>query len=558
MQQPWLEHDPQGVPAQVRTDLYASLPALLDECFRRYRDRPAFRFMGRSLSFDAVDARSRAFAAWLQSRGLVRGDRLAIMLPNLPQYPVAVAGALRAGLVVVNVNPQYTGRELEQQLKDAGAKLIVILDEHAAALQQARPALAPLQVVLTSIGDMLGFVKGAIVNQRRRRKRGAALPRHRLDGAVRFNDALAQGRRMTWTAPPLGPDDLAVLQYTGGTTGAARGAVLLHRNVVANLLQNEMWCRPALRRLAPDEQWQAVCALPLHQSFGFGVGMLLGLHMGACSLLIADADDTGAMLEQLARHRVHSLPAVGTVYQNLLRHPDFHRVDWSELRLSVGGGMAVRPATARQWLEHTGCPISACYGLSEAGPSVSCSPFGGVDNSGNVGLPLPGTELMLLDDDGSEVPTGSAGEIAIRGPQVMAGYWQRPDETARVMAPGGFMRSGDVGVIDERGHLRIVDRKKDMIQVGGFKVYPNEIEDVITQMPGVSEAAAIGIDDGDDGEIVKLVVVREDLEIGEADVRAFCAANLAGYKRPRIVEFRAELPKTAVGKILRRALRDAV
>ncbi|MDP3086565.1 MAG: long-chain-fatty-acid--CoA ligase [Rubrivivax sp.] len=551
----WLKQYPAGVPAQVDTSRYASLVALLDESLRQYRKLPAFLFMGRSISYAEVDDMSRAFAAYLQSLGLARGDRVAVMMPNVPQYPVAVAGILRAGCVVVNVNPLYTPRELEHQLKDSGAKAIVILENFAATLQKVKAAVPIQHVVLAAMGDLLGWVKGAIVNHVVRNVK-AMVPAFEMPGAMRFKDALALGARKTYTEPKLGADDIAVLQYTGGTTGVSKGAVLLHRNLVANLLQAQAWYQPALKKIPPGEQIVTVCALPLYHIFGFNTNMMLGLHMGGCSLLIANPRDLPAMLKTLSTQRFHSLPAVNTLFAALANHPDADKVDWSHLKISVGGGMAVQSATARLWLEKTGCPIVEGYGLSETSPSVTCNPIDGTAYSGNIGLPMPGTELALLDDDGNEVPMGTPGEIAIRGPQVMAGYWQRPDETARVMTADGFMRTGDVGTVDQRGYFKIVDRKKDMILVSGFNVYPNEVEDVITQMPGVLECGAVGVPDAKAGEAVKVVVVRRDPALGEADIRAFCEANLTGYKRPKVIEFRSELPKTAVGKILRRELRD--
>jgi long-chain acyl-CoA synthetase len=478
------------------------------------------------------------------------------MLPNVPQYPVAVSAILRAGYVVVNVNPLYTPRELEHQLKDSGAKAIVVLENFAATLAQVIDAVPTKHVVLAAMGDTLGFVKGRLVNHVVRKVR-KLVPEFSLPGAVRFNEAVAQGRRKTYTPPRIGPDDIAVLQYTGGTTGVSKGAVLLHRNLVANLLQAEAWNQPALKKIPPGEQIVTVCALPLYHIFGFNINMMLGMRMGGCNLLIANPRDIPAMLKELSQQRFHSLPAVNTLFNALANHPDFDKVDWSALKLSVGGGMAVQQATARLWLEKTGCPICEGYGLSETSPSATCNPVDATAYSGNIGLPLPNTELTLLDDDGREVPIGTPGEIAIRGPQVMAGYWQRPDETAKVMTADGFFRSGDIGVVDERGYFRIVDRKKDMILVSGFNVYPNEVEDVMTQMPGVLECAAVGIADAKAGEAVKLVIVRKDPSVDEAGVRAYCEANLTGYKRPKVVEFRTELPKTPVGKILRRELRDA-
>lgn len=558
MEKIWLKQYPAGVPAEVRADLYSSLVALLEDSFQQYRERPACRCMGRDMSYGQLDDLSRALAAWLQGRGLVRGDRVAVMLPNLPQYLVAVAGILRAGLVVVNVNPLHTARELECQLKDAGAKAIVVIEEATAALQPVLERLPVPHVLVTGLGDMLGPLKGRLVNHLARRQRKRAPPAQ-LPGATRLGDALARGRRLSMRPVAVGPDDIALLQYTGGTTGPSKGAVLLHRNLVANLLQSRAWYQPALARIPAGEQPVTVCVLPLHHIYGFNVVLLLGLHTGGCSLLIPNPRDTAALLKTLARQRFHSFPAVDTVFATLLQHPDFDRVDWSHLRLSVGGGMAVQQATARAWLERTGCPICEGYGLSEASPSVTCNPVDTTEWSGHIGLPLPGTEVALLDDEGQPVPAGAPGELAVRGPQLMAGYWQRPDETARVMTAEGWLRSGDIAVMDSRGNVRIVDRKKDLIFVSGFNVYPGEVEDVLTQMPGVQECAVIGIPDALAGEAVKAVVVRQAPATArptEADVRAWCEANLTGYKRPKVVEFRADLPKTAVGKVLRRALRD--
>ena len=556
MEKIWLKQYPAGVPAEVKTDVYPSLVALVDESFRKYRDQCAYKFMGRDFSFGQIDEASRAMAAWLQGSGLARGDRVAVMMPNVPQYPVAVAAILRAGLVVVNVNPLYTPRELEHQLKDSGAKAIVVLENFAATLQQVIDAVPTKKVILAAMGDMLGFIKGAIVNHVVRRVK-KMVPPYSLPNALRFNDVLSRGRRMSYTAPQVGPDDIAVLQYTGGTTGVSKGAVLLHRNLVANILQAEAWYQPALKKIPSGEQVVTVCALPLYHIFGFNTNMMLSLRMGGCNILIANPRDIPAVMKELAQHRFHSFPAVNTLFTALANHPDFDKVDWSHLKISVGGGMAVTQGTARLWLDKTGCPICEGYGLSETSPSATCNPVDTTAYSGTIGLPMPSTDLKLLDDDGNEVPPGSPGEIAIKGPQVMAGYWQRPDETAKVMTADGYFRTGDVGVVDERGYFKIVDRKKDMILVSGFNVYPNEIEDVLSQMPGVLECAAVGVPDEKAGEAVKVVLVKKDPALSESDVRSFCEANLTGYKRPKVVEFRTELPKTPVGKILRRELRDA-
>ena len=555
----WLKQYPAGVPAEVKTDVYPSLVALLDDSFRRYAEFSAYRFMGKRISYRVVDEASRALAAWLQAQGLQRGDRVAIMLPNLPQYPVAVAAVLRAGGVVVNVNPFYTPRELEHQLKDSGAKAIVVLEHFAATLAQVIERLPIQTVLLAAMGDMLGLFKGALVNQGERRDK-RRVPAYKLPasvGVTRFNPALASGRRSQLNPTQLGPDDIALLQYTGGTTGVSKGAVLLHRNLVANLLQAEAWFQPALSKIPAGQQLVTVCALPLHHIFGFNINMMLGLKLGGCSLLIADERELPALLKALAAQPFHSFPAVESLFRALASHPQVDRVDWSWLKISVGGGMAVTPSTAKLWLEKTGCTICEGYGLSETSPSVSCNPVDATAFSGTIGLPIPGTEMLLLDDDGRPVAAGQPGEIAIRGPQVMAGYWQRPDETAKVMTADGFLRSGDIGTMDERGHFRIVDRKKDMILVGGFNVYPNEIEDVLLQLPGVLECAAVGLPDDKSGESVKVVIVKKDATLSEAEVRSHCEAHLTGYKRPRTVEFRAELPKSSAGKTLRRALREA-
>ena len=555
MEKTWLKQYPEGVPAEIDVSQYASLVALLEESFRKYRDLPAYRFMGKVVTFAQVDDASRAMAAYLQSLGLEKGDRVAIMMPNVPQYPVAVAAILRAGYVVVNVNPLYTPRELEHQLKDSGAKAILMVENFAHVLQQVKASVPTKHVILTALGDMLGFPKSLIVNYVVRKVK-KMVPAYELPGAVRFNDALARGRGMTLKVAQVGPEDIAVLQYTGGTTGVSKGAVLLHRNLVANILQSEAWYQPALKKIPPGEQVVTVCALPLYHIFGFNTNMMLGMRMGGCNILIVNPRDLPAVFKDLASIKFHSFPAVNTLFNAMAHHPQMGTVDWSSLVISVGGGMAVQSATAKLWLEKTGCPIVEGYGLSETSPSASCNPVDSTAFSGNIGLPMPNTDIKLIDDDGNEVPVGTPGEIAIRGPQVMAGYWQRPDETAKVMTADGFFRSGDVGLVDERGYFKIVDRKKDMILVSGFNVYPNEVEDVVGQMPGILECAAIGVPDDKSGEVVKLVCVKSDPAITEAQVRAYCEANLTGHKRPRVVEFRKDLPKTAVGKVLRRELRD--
>ena len=556
MEKIWLKHYPAGVPAEIRTDLYPSLVALIEESFRKHRDQKAYVFMGRTFSFGQVDDLSRAFAAYLQSAGLAPGDRVAVMMPNVPQYPVAVAGILRAGMVVVNVNPLYTPRELEHQLKDSGAKAIVIIENFATTLEQCIAHTPVKHVVLCAMGDQLGLLKGALVNYVVRNVK-KMVPAYNLPGAVRFNDAVAQGTRGTLKKPDIKPDDIALLQYTGGTTGVSKGAVLLHRNVIANVLQSEAWNEPVMKKVPAREQPTSICALPLYHIFAFTVNMMLSMRTGGKTILIPNPRDLPAVLKELSKHTFHSFPAVNTLFNGLANHPDFNTVNWKNLKVSVGGGMAVQGAVAKLWLEKTGCPICEGYGLSETSPSASCNPTTSTEYTGTIGVPLPSTSMKLLDDDGREVTTlGEPGEIAIKGPQVMAGYWQRPDETAKVMTEDGYFKSGDIGVMDARGFFKIVDRKKDMVLVSGFNVYPNEVEEVVANCPGVLECAVVGVPDEKTGEAVKLVIVKKDPSLTEAQVKEFCKANLTGYKQPKVIEFRTELPKTPVGKILRRELRD--
>jgi long-chain acyl-CoA synthetase len=549
----WLQSYPAGVPADLPPAPYASLVGLMEESFRQYADREAYSFMGKAQTFGETDAHSRAFAAYLQGLGLTVGERVAIMMPNVPQYPVAVAAILRAGFVVVNVNPLYTARELEHQLKDSGARAIVIIENFAHTLEKCIAATPVEHVVLCAMGDRLGL-KGALVNLVVRKIK-KLVPPFELPGAVRFNDALAVGTRASFSAPAIGPDDVAVLQYTGGTTGVAKGATLLHRNVIANVLQSQLWNEPVMKQVPAGEQLTTVCALPLYHIFAFTVGMMLSMRTGGKLILIPNPRDLKGTLKELSRHVFHSFPAVNTLFNGLLNHPDFQTVNWRHLKVSVGGGMAVQGAVAQRWFEQTGCPICEGYGLSETSPSASCNPVTTTEFTGTIGLPLPGTRMKIIDDAGHEVPQGLPGEIAIQGPQVMAGYWQRPDETAKVMTADGWFKSGDIGIMDARGFFRIVDRKKDMILVSGFNVYPTEIEDVVARLDGVLECACVGMPDAQTGEAVRLVIVRKDPALTEAQVRAYCKENLTGYKQPKVIEFRTELPKTPVGKILRRELR---
>ncbi len=552
---PWLSAYPPGVPADIDPSAYSSLVGLMEESFQKHASRVAYSFMGKDVTFGQTDSLSRALAAYLQGLGLVKGDRVAIMMPNVPQYPVAVAAILRAGFVVVNVNPLYTPRELEHQLKDSGSKAIIIIENFANTLEQCIAATPVKHVVLAAMGDQLGLLKGALVNYVVRNVK-KMVPAYNLPGAVRFNDAVAQGTRGTLKKPAITADDVAVLQYTGGTTGVSKGAVLLHRNVIANVLQSEAWNEPVMKKVPAGEQSTSVCALPLYHIFAFTVGMMLSMRTGGKLILIPNPRDLPAVLKELSKHTIHSFPAVNTLFNGLANHPDFNTVNWSNLKISVGGGMAVQGAVAKLWLEKTGCPICEGYGLSETSPSASCNPTTSTEYTGTIGVPIPSTYFKLLDDDGNEVPPGQPGEIAIKGPQVMAGYWQRPDETAKVMTPDGYFKSGDIGTVDERGFFKIVDRKKDMILVSGFNVYPNEVEDVVAKLDGVLECAAVGVVDDKSGEAVKLVIVKKNPELTEAQVRDYCKANMTGYKQPKIVEFRTDLPKTPVGKILRRELRD--
>jgi long-chain acyl-CoA synthetase len=552
---PWLKTYPTGVPADIDETQYTSLVALMQESFSKFGDRVAYSFMGEDITFGETNKLSQALAAYLQSLGLSKGDRVAIMMPNCPQYPVAVAAILRAGLVVVNVNPLYTPRELEYQLKDSGAKAIVIIENFASTLEECIVSTPVKHVVLCAMGDQLGFLKGALVNGVVRHVK-KLVPEFNLRSAVRFNAAIAQGMRSKLTQPDLTGDDVAVLQYTGGTTGVSKGAVLLHRNVIANLLQSEAWNAPAMASLPASTQPVYVCALPLYHIFAFTVNMMLCMRIGAKNVLIPNPRDLPAVLKELSKHQVHTFPAVNTLFKGLANHPDFNKVDWSHLKVSLGGGMAVQSAVAKLWLEKTGCAICEGYGLSETSPSASCNPTDSRHFTGTIGLPIPGTWFKLLDDEGQEVPQGEPGEIAIKGPQVMAGYWQRPDETAKVMTADGYFRSGDIGIVDEKGYFRIIDRKKDMILVSGFNVYPNEIEDVVSELHGVLECACVGIPDEKTSEAVKLVIVKRNPELTETQVRDYCKANLAGYKLPKVIVFRTDLPKTPVGKILRRELRE--
>ena len=560
MQTPWLAHYPPGVPAEVRTDIFPSLAALLEDAFRHHARRDALCFMDQRMSFREVDQLSEALGAWLQSLGLAKGARVAVMMLNVPQYLVTIAAILRAGYVVVNVNPLYTARELEHQLKDSGAEVCIVLENFATTLEEVIDRTAVRHVLLAAFGDCIGFWRGLLINFAVRHVR-KLVPEFRLPTdngrtVTRFNMALSAGLRMSLRRVDIGPDDVAFLQYTGGTTGVSKGATLLHRNVVANILQCEAWFKPMLDTLG-SKPITVVCALPLYHIFALTICALMGARLGAMNLLIANPRDIPGFVATLAKHRVNMFPAVNTLFNALANDADFARLDFSELVVSNGGGMAVQQATAEKWLKVTGCPIVEGYGLSETSPVATSNRLDLKAFTGTIGVPIPSTEIAIRDDDGRDVPSGTPGEICIRGPQVMAGYWNRPDETAKVMTADGFFKSGDVGVMDERGQVRIVDRKKDMILVSGFNVYPNEIEQVVGLLPGVLECAAIGINDEKSGEVVKLFVVKSDPTLSEDDVSRYCRDNFTAYKRPKYIEFRDELPKSNVGKILRRELRNA-
>ncbi len=555
MEKIWLKSYPQGVPAAIDCNQYASLTHLLEEAFEKYAARDAYACMGTHLTYADVDTLSRRLGAWLQGRGLKKGDRVALMMPNVLQYPIAIAAVLRAGYTVVNVNPLYTPRELEHQLNDSGAKAIVILENFATTLQQVLSRTSVKHIVVASMGDLLGGVKGMLVNFAVRKVK-KMVPAYTLPGAVPFNKALAEGARASLKRVRLNHDDIAFLQYTGGTTGVSKGAVLTHRNVIANMLQNEAWSQPALKKLPPNEAQTIVCALPLYHVLALTACCLFGARAGAMNILIPNPRDMAGFVKELGKYKVNIFPGVNTLYNGLLNTPGFDRLDFSMLKVCIGGGMAVQKAVNDKWLKTTGCVILEGYGLSETSPVATCNPVDATAYSGSIGLPISSTEIAILDDDGLQLPPGLPGEIAIRGPQVMAGYWKRPDETAKVMTPDGFFKSGDVGVMDERGYVRIVDRKKDMILVSGFNVYPNEVEAVIAAHPGVLECACIGVPDANSGEAVKLFVVRKDPSLTTQQLTEYCKAQLTGYKKPKYIEFRDALPKTNVGKILRRELRD--
>jgi long-chain acyl-CoA synthetase len=554
----WLAHYPAGVAHDINLKQYSSLAQMAEESFKKFADRAMYTCLDKTLTYRDVDQLSAAFGAWLQSKGLAKGARVALMMPNVLQYPVAILGVLRAGYVVVNVNPLYTPRELEHQLNDSGAEAIVILENFATTLQAVTASTKIKHVVLASVGDLLGFPKGLITNFVVRHVK-KAVPAYSLPNAVRFNDCISSGRGMKLNTPSLNAEDIAFLQYTGGTTGVSKGAVLVHENIFGNCLVSEAWLQPALNDTSkgpPPDPMILVCALPMYHIFSLVTCMFLAIKTGGQNILIPNPRDLDSMVEALRKHRFNMLPAVNTMFNGLVNHAGFRTLDFSSLRISNGGGMAVQRAVAEQWLKLTKTPIIEGYGLTETSSGATCNPAMSTEYTGNVGMPMPGTEISIRDDDENEVALGEAGEICIKGPQVMRGYWQRPDETAKVMTRDGFFKSGDIGIMLPNGHVKIVDRKKDMILVSGFNVYPNEIEDVVAGCPGVMECAAVGVPDEKTGEAVKLFVVKKDAALTEDTVRSYCREHLTGYKNPRMIVFRDSLPKTNVGKILRRELRD--
>jgi long-chain acyl-CoA synthetase len=549
---PWLESYPEGVPADIELGDYRSIPDIFERSCSEYRARTAYINFDTELTYGELDELTCHFASWLQSKGLKKGDRIAVMMPNILQYPVVVYGALRAGLVVVNTNPMYTARELKHQLQDSGARAIVIVENFAHVLQEVRAEVPVEFVITTQIGDMVDFPKGVLMNLVLKYVR-KAIPSWNLDGVISLKQALKQGSRKKYERPELGLDDLAFLQYTGGTTGVAKGAMLTHKNLVANMLQARVWMSAS--GIGEDEEI-IVTALPLYHIFALTACCLVYTSLGGINLLITDPRDMAGFVKELGKVPFTVLPGVNTLFNGLLNTPGFAELDFSTLKGALGGGMAVQRAVAEQWKEVTGTTLVEAYGLTETSPAACINPMDLEEYNGTIGLPISSTDCAIMNDEGELLPQGERGELVIRGPQVMKGYWQRPEETAKVITEEGWLRTGDIALMTEDGFFKIVDRKKDMILVSGFNVFPNEIEDVLALHPKVLEVAAIGIPDDKSGEAVKVYVVKSDPTLDEKDLRDFCSEQLTGYKRPRHIEFRDELPKSNVGKILRRELRD--
>jgi len=553
IERPWLASYPADVPAQINVDEFPSIVSVLSQACQRYNQNPAFSNYGRTLTYEDVDRLSRRFASYLLNElKLKKGDRVALMMPNVLQYPIAIFGALRAGLTVVNTNPMYTGRELRHQLKDSGAVVIVVMEMFAHTVAEVLADTAIRQVVTTCIGDLLGFPKGPLVNFMLRYVK-KVVPEFRLPGAITFNQALALGEHAELPKVEIRAEDIAFLQYTGGTTGVAKGAMLTHRNLVANMQQSSAWIK---RDLRPGEEI-IITALPLYHIFALTSNCLVFMKFGGRNILITNPRDMDGFVRELSTSGFTALTGVNTLFNGLLNCPEFARVDFSNLRLSLGGGMAVQRAVAERWKQMTGSTLVEAYGLTETSPACCMNPLDLAEFNGSIGMPIPSTDCCLKDDAGAIMAQGEVGELCVKGPQVMAGYWQRPDETAKVVDADGWLHTGDMAKMDEKGFFYIVDRKKDMILVSGFNVYPNEIEDVVAMMPGVLEVAAVGVPDEKSGEAVKVVIVRRDPALTAEQVKAFCRENLTPYKHPRYVEFRNELPKSNVGKILRRELRES-
>ena len=550
----WLKHYPSGVAHEIELSRYTSLPAMAEEAFAKYRHQAAYTCMGKTLSFGEVDILSKALAAWLQATGLQRGARVALMMPNILQYPVAIMAVLRAGYVVVNINPLYTSRELEHQLNDSGAAAIIILENFATTLEAILPKTKIKQVVIASVGDLLGFAKSMFVNFVVRRLK-KAVPKFAIHGTVKFTDALRAGSKLPFAKPEISAEDIAFLQYTGGTTGVSKGAILVHANIIGNTLVSEAWLQPALKDNA-GKPMVIVCALPMYHIFSLVSCLWLALKTGGHNILIPNPRDLDSMVAAMSKFKFSVLPAVNTMFNSLVNHPGFAKLDFSALRIANGGGMMVQRNVADQWLKLTNTPIVEGYGLTETSSGATCNEIMNTVYSGDVGMPMPNTEISIRDDAEVEVALGQAGEICIRGPQVMRGYWQRPNETAIVMSKDGFLKSGDIGIMLPNGHVKIVERKKDMILVSGFNVYPNEIEDVLASCPGVLESAVVGMPDEKTGEAVRLFIVKKDSALTESAVMAYCRKNLTAYKCPKTIVFRPSLPKSNVGKILRRELRE--
>ena len=551
MERIWLKQYPPGVPAEIDVNEYESLRDIFEESVAKYASRPAFTCMGKSITFAELDTLSSAFGAWLQGLGGGKGTRVALMMPNILQYPVCLFGTLRAGATVVNVNPLYTARELEHQLVDSGAEVIVVLENFAATLAEVIAKTRVKHVVVTSMGELMG-VKGLLVNFIVRRVKKMVKP-WRIANAIHVSDVLAEGRRRPLARVPLSHDDIAFLQYTGGTTGVAKGAMLVHRNIVANVLQARAWVTPVLD---PNHREIIITPLPLYHIFSLTANCLVFMTLGAENVLIPNPRDIPGFVKTLRKYPFTAITGVNTLFNALVNNPKFAQVPFKSLRLVLGGGMAVQEAVAKKWKAVTGVTLVEAYGLTETSPAATINPLNIAEYNGSIGLPISSTDVVLRDDAGKDVPLGSPGEICIKGPQVMAGYWNRPDETAKVMTADGYFMSGDIGVMDEKGFIRIVDRKKDMILVSGFNVYPNEIEGVVAGHPGVLECAAVGVPDKKSGEAVRLYVVKKDDAVTSDDVMKYCRDHLTGYKCPREVIFRGDLPKSNVGKILRRELRD--